>query len=826
MKEVYFKTNVLLKNIIGKDLITNDNMAVLELVKNSFDAGSPSVNIIFENLINSDDSISLNHPTSDTSRLIIKDLGIGMSEDDLINKWLNIAFSEKKEEKERFGRVLAGNKGVGRFSCDRLGRFLTIYTKKKDTLYNKLFIDWHKFEIEGEQDFKIQDVKLVIETIDISRFQKETGFELFDSGTILDIAMLRENWSVPKILNLKRDLQRLLNPNQIYTKNPFSIYIDAKDFYDYDNKVKNNQKISGLVQNQIFQTLDFKTTSISSKISPDGVSIMTILKDRGIDIFTLKEKNPYPNLRNIEINIFYLNTYAKTYFYKQTGIRAKNFGSIYLFLNGFRVPPYGDEGDDWLGMETRKGQGYNRFLGSRELVGRIEINDNDNEFNIISNREGLVKNLPYEQLTHSTTPYGLYYKTFRRLERFVVEGIGWDKTSEKLIEEDSTEDINEVYLLDDLTRSKQIISVVKKLIDLPKEDIIDLDINQEFIYELITLQAEKSSKELEQIINDLTTKAKDVSVESLEKLKKRLKGSSAELNELSKLLQPINQEYQNNHSIQDLSLKHRSFEEKIIAMQDQLKVETEARKKAEEEKAKFERALQLEKEKNTYLRTSDRSLSDDAKGLVHNIKITSEKISSSISNLYYKISTNTAKEKDILKVLSAIKFQAEKALKISKIITRSNFKTDKTDQIVDIVKYIEQYIELYKDIYDGTELNFEVQSNNSKLIRKISVLDMSVVFDDLISNAAKAGAKNIKIKMQNPEEDILYVIFSDDGKGISHDFSDNLDKIFELGITTTNGSGIGLNSVKTALKAMRADIKCLGNKHDLFGASFEIKFNK
>ena len=75
MADVHFKTNILLKNIIGKDLITDDNLAVLELVKNSFDAGSPEVSIIYKNIINNDDNAQLKLPTNQTSLLIIKDNG-------------------------------------------------------------------------------------------------------------------------------------------------------------------------------------------------------------------------------------------------------------------------------------------------------------------------------------------------------------------------------------------------------------------------------------------------------------------------------------------------------------------------------------------------------------------------------------------------------------------------------------------------------------------------------------------------------------------------------------------------------------------------------
>ncbi len=114
--KVHFKTNILLKNIIGKDLITDDNVAMLELVKNSYDAGSKIVELHFQNIVNNDDN---NEDKEDRklSGIIVCDKGCGMDYDGLLNKWLNIAYSEKKENTRLNGRRQAGNKGVGRFSC-------------------------------------------------------------------------------------------------------------------------------------------------------------------------------------------------------------------------------------------------------------------------------------------------------------------------------------------------------------------------------------------------------------------------------------------------------------------------------------------------------------------------------------------------------------------------------------------------------------------------------------------------------------------------------------------------------------------------------------
>lgn len=822
MADVHFKTNILLKNIIGKDLITDDNLAVLELVKNSFDAGSPEVSIIYNNIIDNDDNVQIKLPTSQTSQLIIKDEGAGMNEDDLINKWLNIAYSEKKEIRENYGRIQAGNKGVGRFSCDRLGHFLTIYSRKRGSNFFKLFIDWRLFEREGQQDSLIQDIKLNISELTADEFSLQTGYDSFESGTILEIAYLREFWTKDKILSLKRELEKFINPNQIFSSSRFEIFLYAKDYQQDDNLTNDDiKKINGRVENKIFDKLNFKSSSITSSIDECGEYITTILQDRGNDIFILKEKNTFSQLSNVKVTVYYLNPYAKRYFTNQTGIRSVDFGSIFLFIDGFRVPPYGDDGDDWLGLEIRKGQGYNRYLGTREIVGRIEVNNNHDNFIIISNRSGVVNNVAFEQLTHSTAPYGFFYKTFRRLERFVVEGISWDKIGNI---QSKFGEKGEKYKLDDLTRSKQILSVIKNIIDANDTQISSLIINEEFVSQIIDSQIERAKTDLNDMLQDIAQKASTMDPLIIEKYQQELGENTEELRHLMALINNITP---TSDRIKDVNHVQSLIDEKqteFSELKKSLEAEIKARKHAEEEKLRIEKELELEKEKNTYLRTSARNLSDDAKGLIHNIKIVSKKISSSVENLYDKIHSNSMTQKDILKALGVIRFQSEKVLKISKIITRANFRTDKTDQIVDVVGYIEQYVSIYRDIYEDTDLHFSVNKNNSSLMRKVSVLEIALVLDDLISNSEKAGAKFFQLDMTNIDDNSLRVIVSDDGKGIDEKFMDNPEKIFELGVTTTNGSGIGLNSVRTALKSMKASISFLGNGKKLSGAAFEILF--
>jgi signal transduction histidine kinase/anti-sigma regulatory factor (Ser/Thr protein kinase) len=839
MTKVHFRTNALLKSIIGKDLITDDNIAVLELVKNAFDAGSKKVDIIFSNILKNDDSENIIMPSSKSSRLIIKDEGIGMSEFDITEKWLNIAYSEKKEKKEEFGRVLAGNKGVGRFSCDKLGRFLTIYSKKKGQDYNKLFIDWKVFEKEGEINFNIQDVAFEIENLDENTFVSLSGYSKFDSGTILEIACLREYWHSTKILSLKRQLERLINPNQAFKKSEFGIEIFAPEFLQHDNEQEAYNKINDEVKNKIFEKLDFRTSSIIATIDSKGEFITTTLQDRGNEIFILKERNSFSQLANITITVFYLNTYAKAYFTKQTGIKSVDFGSIFLFINGFRIPPYGDIGDDWLGMEIRKGQGHSRYLGTREVVGRIEINNDNEKFKIISNRSGVVNNIAFEQLTKSSSPFGFYFKTFRRLERFVVEGINWDSSPddsrdiEKVINDTKWNESKENYNEDSLTRNKRVLSVIYNIIDTKKGDIEDIKVNEDFVKQIINEQIQTSKIGLENVLNIITQKSKELSPEIIDDVLNNISQKTKDIGLFYNVISNYNDTSQNE--IVGLKLIQNSFQSKYSELllkkeelEEKLRKEEEARVNAENERKRIEEELEIEKEKNTFLRATSKGLNEDAKGLVHNIKHTSKNIRSSVDGLITKIKSGNYKEKDIFDKLQVIKFNNEKVLKIAKLITRANFKTDENSQVIDVVKYIEQYLEIYDEVFDENELIIECITNNSSFIKRLSALDIALIFDDLISNSQKAEAQKVVIEFDSSTEDVLRIIISDDGKGVNKKFLDNPKAMFELGVSsgTVDGSGIGLHSVRKTLKPMQAEINFIGNKKVLEGASFEIIIKK
>lgn len=801
MAKVNFRTNVLLKSIIGKDLITDDNIAVLELVKNSFDAGSNQVKISFENL-----------DVQENSKLVISDLGSGMSKFDLENKWLNIAYSEKKAKREEYGRILAGNKGVGRFSCDRLGHYLTIYTKKESGSYLKIFINWQWFEEEGKIDLNIQDIQINLDEITEEQFVKKTSYSPFESGTILEIKSLRETWTHTKILSLKRQLERLINPNQSFKANKFDIILEAKEFLNFEKDFGDAQKVNGKVRNRIFEKLTFRVTNIQSKISRDGRTITTILKDRGITIFTLVEKNPFPALKNIRVFIYYLNPYSKAYFTKQTGIRSVDFGSIFLFINGFRIPPYGDYGDDWLGMESRKGQGYKRYLGTREVVGRIEVEDENEDFKIISSRSGVVNDETFTQLTQSDSPYGYYYKIFRRLERFVVEGIKWDSAIEddnqleKKILSDPNWDISkERYIEDSFTRNTRIIEVVENILSIKKDDVYRLRINKSFVADLIEEKADLVEQELERIAEQL--KSKNLSPGDIEKFLIKLDSSRTELKTFSDIVSAYNE---NSNLItrteKTLLKRYQDLLDEKSKIELRLKEEESARVAEENKRKAAEEKLKQATSENLFLKNIKSQDLDEVVSFVHHIGISSGIIDNYLTGLYKKLSSGQKLDSEkIIEILKIAVFENKKIQNISTFATKANFKLY-TDAIeLNLDEYIREYINNIIAIATDSGIKISFVNNNDKpLIKKLRPIEINILVDNLFSNSKKAGATEFNVSLTRSENNLI-LSFEDNGKGIDEN---KLKDIYRYGYTTTEkGSGIGLYHIKEILDRMGAKLE-------------------
>ncbi len=789
----HFRTNVFLKNIIGNELINNDNIAILELVKNSFDAGSKEVQITFENIKENDDQLKL--PFSpNSSKIIVQDWGSGMNRREIIDNWLNIAYSQKKEKKKQFGRIVAGAKGIGRFSTDRLGKYLNIYSKKRaDKSYVHLQVNWTEFETTTNKNLDIQEIPVKIFSLTEKSFQKKTGFAPFQKGTIIEIIQLREQWATLEVrkskkknngfawnfkplIDLKKYLEKLINPNQVLgDKSGFNIFLCAKEFAAEDElnirKGKTVDVINGKVENKIFEKLNFHTTSIEAFVSDNNKTLTTILNDKGRAIYTLVENISglanFLNLRRSRVYIFFLNTYAKSYFKKQTGISAVNFGSIFLFKNGFRIPPYGEEGDDWLGLERRKGQGQRRFLGTRDIVGRVELYDTSNTFREVTSREGLVENKAFEDLKGS-----LFFTTLKRLEKYVVEGLNWDSIPQemkKVVNSNSFQE--ELFAMSREEKDRNAFQAISSIIRTGNENIISLDINSEVIQSLAEEEKEKFDKAYQELEEYGIKKIDKNTVNALKEIKNLLEAKEREISQLK--------------------------EKAYLVESDQV----------------------FSKEKNPDTK--------EVVALQHHINQGAERIDRNIAIIKNKLST--IPDADVINSIDRISFETKKIATLARFVTKAKFNVVTTTSEQDIVSFIMEYVEhVYKNYADKIVNKQLVDvviliKQKFEFILPFRPLDIIIVIDNLLDNAYKAGATLVQISINKLSSNSIELKFNDNGKGLDSSILDE-NIVFEFGFTTsTNGTGIGLYHVKSVIEKMKGSIQVLKPK---VGLEFRIVIKK
>lgn len=820
-EEASFKTNVLIKNIIGKELINDDNVAVMELVKNSYDAGASKVDITFKNLFVNDENSILNIEdiTNKISQIIIQDDGLGMSKDDILTKWLNIAYSSKKIEHTQNNRYQAGNKGVGRFSCDRLGEFLNIYTRKKNEPIIHLQISWKDFELINQINTQIQDIKVKIREIRDDEFKNESTFDNFEQGTILQIIKLNSIWAefedlslFPKInktklQKLKNSLERLINPNQSYEKDSFKIFLNVKELEE-EKDLPYHEKVSGKIENQIFDKLDFRTTYIESFITEDGSKIVTELKDKNKTIFKLIEKNSeYPLLKNIKITLYYLNTYAKVYFKKQTGIRSVEFGSIFLFLNGFRISPYGDVDNDWLGLEQRKTQGVRRNLSGRDILGRIEIEDLENQYRVISSREGIVHNSSYKQLvsdfnkSKNNKYNGFYYKIHRRLEKYVVDGLDWDSSEideneiEKLSDMGELNESNERYSKDEKSKLNSSSDVIYSILGIRSKDVLDLYINEDLIESLVEEDKEKTNEKLQKFLKNYSSLASNVLDEKTKKAILKLTKSIEDRELATKFKQAL----ESKKELEEELKEEKKSQQELYKLYKKEKLKTKKLKKQKEHKDKQILFLQS-------IQTLDK---EQLLNLQHHIGLYSHDIEGALISFKREYNRNkNITEKQIFDFIDRLTLANKKVLTINKLATKSNFLTDSEIINEDIVSFINEYIHTIYLMEDDRKVSINVNTNGNIFKTKFSPFELTIVLDNLLNNAKKVNKPqkvivDINIMKNN---DNLTIEFSNTGKELDP-LIDNSSQIFEQGFTTTNGSGLGLYHVKQILEKFGFNIK-------------------
>jgi signal transduction histidine kinase len=364
--------------LLGRELITDRITAVFELVKNSYDANATRVDVVFENV----------SEKSSKGRITISDNGLGMSFSDIRDKWMVVGTASKRNElysPPPFNRRYVGEKGIGRFAVDKLGAKVRIKTKKiLDEKRLIVDINWEEYEkmAMGTQLTLFTDVENTYE------FEKAPVDE---QGTSLIITSIEETWSNIDLQRLEKELEKIISPFR-HLNPKFEIFLTSNEFSEYKEKLVKPDPVK-------FATHHIK---VSYDQEEELQEVLDFDKANGR---LVKKKVPKKKFGPIELELYYFNEAGK----KKYNTTYKNDDSridgIKIYRDGLVTTPFAefeskrDKRRDILGIDKRLWSGFLDKVGTREIIGVLDITKEKNPKIIdATNRQDFVDNVEYREL--------------------------------------------------------------------------------------------------------------------------------------------------------------------------------------------------------------------------------------------------------------------------------------------------------------------------------------------------------------------------------------------------------------------------------------------
>jgi len=383
-KNLKFRIDVSAYRLLGRELITDRITALFELVKNAYDANANKVDVIFH---------SVNTNTGE-SKISITDDGLGMTLDDLRNKWMVIGTSDKRRSRVSpppYNRKVVGKKGVGRFAVDKLGSKLLLKTTQKGS--DKLICletDWSYYaELEEKQlkiDFERNPDQEQFFTDIENRYWVEAS-DVETQGTSLEISLISECWTETDLKRASTELAKLISPNHA-SKFPLKIFLQSNEFEVYRKK----EIVSlGIQYSTIEASLNFNfKTGKQEILRAENGELTKVLVD--------KRACGY-----IKLHIYYFNASAKAKFKK--AFPSESIDGIKVYRDGLIATPFAEhavsqnEQKDLLGIDKRRWSYFFDRVGTRDLLGWVEISDELNpEIVDATNRQNFVDNEAWREL--------------------------------------------------------------------------------------------------------------------------------------------------------------------------------------------------------------------------------------------------------------------------------------------------------------------------------------------------------------------------------------------------------------------------------------------
>jgi len=370
--------------LIGRDLITDRITAVFELVKNMYDANAQNAWVKFENI-----------HSKINAKIILKDDGLGMSFEDIRDKWMVIGTNSKRKQSHSpapYNRRYVGEKGIGRFAVDKLGGKVTIRTKKAgETQWLNVELNWENYE----QLAKEQSLTLFTE-VDNNFFYEDAPSQE-EHGTELIITGIREEWTKNDLERLSKELTKIVSPFHKLNP-PFDIFVKSNEHPDFGGKEPVKTDIVS------FYSHKAEITFFEDKNNPENSyqEIIKFDKEKG-EIYT--EKKPLEIFGGVKMKIYFFDEEAKNKFNKFSKSDDTKIDGIKIYRDGLVTTPFAElnadrnKQKDILGIDKRLWRDIFNRISTREIIGILDITQEGNpKITDTTNRQDFVDNTEYRRL--------------------------------------------------------------------------------------------------------------------------------------------------------------------------------------------------------------------------------------------------------------------------------------------------------------------------------------------------------------------------------------------------------------------------------------------
>lgn len=511
----YVVEDKILAEILGRNNFSTKESAILELVKNAYDAGAQKVTITFK-------KSNLN---GGKMMISITDDGLGMSEKDIRNAWMHVGKSTRGYKDDSTSRIYAGSKGIGRFALARLGKNVQMFSKKNDfqgilweTDWEKSFLSFSDKEVIGTS-INIYNLRDKWSSRNIKPLKEYLSKVYFDSQMKIELEYESEEQK-----NIETETELIWSKPKLGQNYVASLSIE----YNSDKRLLKGEIISDEFKEEVVEIVNSPITGMKFSLNVfDHLKreIINLIRTDNEDI----DKSSIAD-EEIEKVLTSLGSFSGKLFFSLLRVTEKDFEKfeykhkellnryeygVILYRNAFSVDSF--EGRrDWLGLSRRvtsSPAAASHLTGSWrvrpvQLSGYILIDKEENKFiEDISNRQGIVENIYYKILIKIIHLGLREFESYRQsiirpiaeYKDKLLEEIKEEAQSDREAEEIVSKAINDPEKIKDLTKYdfekiQSQMSIQRKAIEVANDDKNQIELNYRYETQLLNVLATSQLK--------------------------------------------------------------------------------------------------------------------------------------------------------------------------------------------------------------------------------------------------------------------------------------------------------------------------------------------